>query len=98
MKTAKLIKDVSENFNGKACLYELSVPIAEYSWDEDEKPNTHKFVICSTAHAIYSGPETYIFPANENGEVVDWGELEGSMRGNYSHEECLESAGYKLIQ
>jgi hypothetical protein len=41
--------------------------------------------------------ETFIFPADESGSVIDWGELEGSLRGTTSHQKALEGAGYKLV-
>ena len=41
--------------------------------------------------------ETYIFPADEDGNVLDWGELEGSYRGGMDHEEALHNAGYEIV-
>lgn len=43
------------------------------------------------------GAETYIFPANEVGEVTDWGELEGSFHGDLDHIRALENAGYVVV-
>ena len=37
---------------------------------------TYRVVSASTV--MLSGPETYIFQADEAGEVTDWGELPGS--------------------
>jgi len=91
MKTAKLLKDNLNGFTGHAALYELSEPIVGY----DNKK--HKFVICSTAYAMLSGIETYIFPANKKGKITNWGELDGSMRGVDSHREVLKEAGFELI-
>lgn len=97
MKTAKLIKRL-EGFTGDARLYELSEPV-EYDklWGESDAPaKTTRFVIVSATHAMFSGPETYIFPADENGNVINWGELDGSGKGSLSHESVLEDAGYAL--
>lgn len=49
-------------FRGDARVYHLSEPLdgAEY-------------VVVSAVVVPYSGPETYIFPADENGEIVDYG-------------------------
>lgn len=99
MKTAKFVKDC-EGFTGSAKLYELSEPI-EYDkpWDEEDTTPAKKtkFVVVSATHAMFSGAETYIFPANENGEVTDWGELEGSYRGGLSHAVALEGAGFSVM-
>jgi len=40
--------------------------------------------------------ETYIFPADEHGEVLDYGELSGSMKGTLDHAEALRRAGYEV--
>lgn len=40
-------------------------------------------------------PETYIFPGNEAGEILDFGELEGSQRGTLSHQKVLNDLGYQ---
>lgn len=47
-----------------------------------------KFFIVSANTVPYSGPETYVFPANELGEVTDWGELVG-LRGTLDHKEAI---------
>lgn len=45
-----------------------------------------EFVIVSGANAMFSGVA--------EGEVSDWGELEGSFRGSIDHERALAGAGY----
>jgi hypothetical protein len=90
MKTAKLIKDNLTGFVGHAALYELTPAMV----NEKKK---HKYVICSSADAMFTGIETFIFPANKEGNVIDWGELDGSQRGTSSHSEVLSDAGYELI-
>lgn len=84
MKTAKHIKDLS-GFTGHAALYELSEPL-----------DGHKHVVVSATHAMFSGPETYIFPADETGKVENFGELDGSQKGTLNHATALEDAGYAL--
>ena len=66
--TATFVRDLS-NFTGTAKLYRLSRPVS-YGWD-DEDPDrpTTEYVAVSATVAMFSGPETYIFPADENGEV-----------------------------
>jgi hypothetical protein len=83
MKTATKVRDL-DNFTGIAALYKLSKPLEDYD-----------YVVVSAAW-VYAQVETYIFPSNENGEVVDWGELSGSQRGVYNHEMVLNDAGYEM--
>lgn len=92
-KTAKFLRKV-EDFNGDAALYKLSKPVI---LNDEEKTS---YVIVSSVYAPFTGPETYIFPADKDGEVLSWGELEGSFRGmSYrdDHEEALNNAGYKVV-
>lgn len=98
MNTAKLIRKLDGSWSGDARLFELSQPI-EYDkpWNETEPPAKKTcFVIVSATIAPFSGSETYIFPATKEGEVISWGELDGSYRGGLSHEEALMGAGYKV--
>lgn len=86
--TARFLKNL--NMKGDAKLFELSSPV---EYDEAEET---KFVVVSAVIAMYSGAETYIFPANEEGEILDWGELDGSFRGGLDHEQALSNAGYEV--
>jgi hypothetical protein len=56
----------------------------------------YDFVVVSATVALYSGPETYIFGADSNGEILKWLELPGSYRGGLSHETALWNAGYAI--
>lgn len=85
---AKYIKTL-EGFNGVAKLYELSHP-AYYNNGEETN-----YVIVSAVSNAWAH-ETYIFPADKNGNVLSWGELEGSERGTTSHEYVLANAGYEV--
>lgn len=85
-KTATLVRKLS-GFNGDARLYRLSEP-----------HDGHDLVIVSAVVVMFSGPETYIFPADESGEVTDWGEMDGSFRGELDHEQALSNAGYEVSQ
>jgi len=77
-----------EGMRGKAVLYELDEAITyRGNNDEDEKTN---FVIVSAVVAPYTGPETYIFPSNEAGAIVDWCEISGSYRGGLCHTKAME--------
>jgi len=83
MLTAKLIGP-RPNMQGDGRIFELSEPHEGYSK-----------VLVSAVHAVYSGPETYIFGIEEDG-TIDWGELSGSFRGSLDHEEALKNAGYTI--
>ena len=89
METAQFIKEMN-NFKGDARLYKLSKPIHF----DDEKTN---YVIVSGANAMFSGPETYIFPSDKDGKILDWGELPGSFRGSIDHETAMLGAGFEII-
>jgi len=86
MKKAIFCKDVSEKFSGDAELYRMDPPL-----------NGYEYVVSSAAMAMFTGPETYLFGADENGEVLDWMELDGSIRGVYDPEGAIETAGYVIV-
>jgi hypothetical protein len=83
MKTATKVKDL-DRANGVVALYKLS-----------ERLKFYNYVVVSSA-TVYGEDETYIFGADENGEVIDWIELSGSQRGVYNHETALNNAGYEV--
>lgn len=100
-KRAVELPGLQGEWTGEAKFYRLTPPIKEtrYSWSEDEPDEVieHDYVIVSATVVMFSGPETYIFPANEDGSVKSWGELEGSFRGGLNHEEALTNAGYQVV-
>lgn len=91
MKTATKVKDLT-GFTGHASLYKLSEPM-----DGDDTDEVFTHVVVSSTVAMFTGAETYIFPANEEGDVTDWGELRGSYRGGMLHETALLGAGYEVV-
>lgn len=91
MKTAKKILEKVSGSGAKQHLYELSEPLTSYDGAEQ-----YKYVIVSAVTVPYSGPETYIFGADEYGNVLDFFELPGSFRGSLHHKEALKNAGYKV--
>lgn len=96
MKTATEIRRLKD-FTGDARLFQLSEPMPwDYDWETEQNKALTSFVVVSAASMMFSGPETYIFPANEAGEVINWGELEGSYRGGLSHRAALLNAGYVI--
>lgn len=94
-KTAEFIKNV-DGFIGEARLYRVTPPVEYDQPYDDEDPPAKKtnYVVVSSVNALLTGPETYIFPANEDGEVASWGELDGSQRGTLDHVSVLTDAGY----
>ena len=100
-KKAKFIKQL-EGYQGDAALYELSEPVLYPRWasyDDEEKQKTTWVVVSALPSAFDTGiSECYIFAATSQGEVVDWGELDGSERGTTDHQHVLASAGYELVK
>lgn len=94
MNTATKVKQLSE-WCGDAALYRLDPPLQDM--DDDDKPAQYTYVVVSAVHVPYNGSvETYIFPADADGEVRDFTELNGSLNGVLSHEQALRSAGYEI--
>jgi hypothetical protein len=95
MKTAKKIKQL-DGWRGGASLYELSESVKFTQVYGGPKQETN-YVIVSAVYAMYSGPETYIFPANEKGEPLNMRELPGSFSGGEDHKRALNNAGFEVI-
>ena len=81
---AKFIKDLN-GFTGTAKLWELNPPFKKRI----------KFVVTSATLVPFSGPETYVFQSDENGEVKKWTELSGSYRGGLDHGIAIRGLGYE---
>jgi len=96
MKTAKFVRQI-EGFRGDARLYCLSESVEYGEWDKEKEERIDKttsYVVVSAVVAPFPGPETYIFPASEDGGVLNWSELEGSFRGGLDHVKALGRAGF----
>ena len=92
MKKAIFIKSLaSGNSHVSQSLYACFPPMTEYNG------KSYRYVVVSASSVMFSGPETYIFPADKTGEIVDWGELDGSYKGDLSHYEALMNAGYTIV-
>lgn len=72
---------------GKQALYKCEPPI-----------DGHKYVVASSVVAMFSGPETYLFPATAKGEIKEWVELSPSQRGTLSAKKVFKDAGYEVIE
>lgn len=53
----------------------------------------HEYVVSSYGVFV---EETFLIPADRDGNITRWTELEGSFYGSYSHEEALRGAGYAV--
>jgi hypothetical protein len=95
MHTATHHKADLTDFNGQAHCYRLDPPLKWRDWRNDLE-HAAEFVVVSATVAMYSGPETYIFPSDENGKVINWGELDGSFKGALNHVTALRNAGYEV--
>lgn len=82
---AKRLKTISGR--GTKILWEVCPPLCG-----------NAYVITSAVDVPYTGPETYVFAASHDGEIVDWTELPGSYRGGLSAEEAITGAGYTLAE
>lgn len=77
-------------------VYKVDPPIPYIKWTRGEPDQAllTDYVLVSAAIVKFSGPETYIFPSDAEGQVTDWGELEGSYKGGLNHTVALEGMGY----
>ncbi len=80
---AKKIKNISET---------------QILWSVFPRINGHKWIITSAKDIPFTGPETYMFGADENGHIVEWDELEGSYRGGLEHRICFQNIGYNTYE
>ena len=85
---AEFVRDL-ENFTGSAKLWKLSSTYRVTDYTE-EVTAFADFVITSATNVPFSGPETYVFPASPEGEVLSWSELEGSFQGSRDHEKAIK--------
>lgn len=74
-----------EGFQGEAKLWKISRPVKI-----DESDRMVEYIVSSAVSAMFTGPETYLFSADEKGEVLNWGELPGSYRGDFDHQEAMQ--------
>src|ERR1017187_1174798 len=95
MKIAIPIKDIAQSRGVrntkfeiskiiKQTVYKMEPPLKGYGDDAKE----HSLVLVS-ANNVMGELETYLFGCDEDGKVIDWGELPGSMKGDVTHQEAL---------
>lgn len=91
-KTAKVIKDLSSEFQGKALLYSLSDPVT-FRDDEHKHHKTNFVIVSQILNSEIGTNETFVFPSDEEGEVWAWHELKGSTYGQAHHSTVLFELG-----
>lgn len=97
-RIARLVKDNLPGFRGHAALYRCDPPVEGCEpWEDGEERKRHEYVVASAVSAM-GEPETYLFPADEHGEVQDWGELPPSQKGTLSHDVVFGDAGYTVVR
>ena len=84
-----------------AALYRLDPPMILMTpvWEGEryvEREQTSEYVRVSASWVPYSGAETYIFLADDQGSVLNWSECDGSFRGRLDFIEALNNAGYEV--
>jgi len=94
------IRDLEPSKNGQIIsLYKLIPPLKGYEYPEpDDEEGPFDFVVVSAVPAAFDTgiPETYIFPADETGEIQQFSELTGSFQGGMDHKRALLGAGYEI--
>jgi len=81
---------MSTGFRGDARLYRMERPVSYTDWSSDEEVVKKTFYVIVSRVSDGYVDETLIFPATEDGEVIDWSELEGSCRHHsINHERAL---------
>ena len=88
---AQLIEQGLPEFTGSANLYELDEYVKfDKTIDEEDGFFFNHVIVSGVAMAEFNTTETYIFPANEEGKVLNWMELPGSFKGEINHEKALD--------
>lgn len=88
------VEDVSDQATGEAHRIKLSEPVeVEQTVGDSVRTETAYFIVSAT-HAPFGGPETYAFPAKEEGEPTSWGEVISAGDGLVSQKGTLD---WKLV-
>lgn len=89
MNKAYVIGRPAGSFTGYATHYRL----------EPAHQGEEYVVVSALDMALDTGlDETFIFPADRDGNVTNWLEMTGSLRGVYDHDAALAAAGYELVR
>ena len=80
----------AKDMSGDARLYFVDPP--HFAHDG----RSHEFVISSAVDNGWAR-ETYLFPADGDGYVIDWIEMPGSVKGTVDPEYPLLQLGYTIV-
>lgn len=98
MKKADIIKVYSaeemDRTRGQVVLVRTDEPVTYGGPYDEENQRTHYLYV--SAARVGRDDEVYIFPATEEGTVLDWLELPGSRRGTISIRMTMMDAGYDI--
>ncbi len=102
---ATFIRDLRD-WGSDAQVYHLSPPMRcriGYVNEDDEEITymdcDHVVVSAVTVPGPFGGPETYIFPWDEErGETFSMLEQKGSIKGFLDHHKALNEAGYEVVE
>lgn len=90
---AVLIGRAKGRWRSTATHYRLTPP-AVITNDQGQREEYADVVVSATT--VHGIPETYVFPADSEGNITGWGELEGSTRGEFDHALALHNLGYEV--
>ena len=99
MKTATFVSRTTSPVGADQRLYRLTPPMRAKRWSDEaeEYVDVHyEHVVVSAVFSLFSGPETYVFGASADGEIVNLMEQDGSFEGGLDHAEALRRAGYEV--
>lgn len=97
MKMATFIRELDWKSDARLYRCDPFFKDEEYDHDKEEYVDVeHEYVIVSAVNTMFSGPETYIFPAVKDGRAKDMLELNGSFTGSLDHAQALRNAGYEI--
>jgi hypothetical protein len=83
----------------KKCAYKIKdLPDNKILWEVMPRIEGNKYIVTSAVDVSFSGPETYMFAANEKGKIINWSELDGSHRGSMDHKKCFENINYSIYE
>jgi hypothetical protein len=95
MNIAHKIKSL-DNFRGEAMLFRMEPSLESYDYVVVSAINPKPWEeLGEMAKALFQ-PETYIFGADPDGNVINWGELPGSFQGAMDIPRALAQAGYEI--
>jgi len=97
MNTAFYIYTIRVDSLNEQRLYKLdpALPVVHVDDDGRKFVRNVEYVVVSAAYN-FGRPETFIFEADDDGNIVSWLELPGSVRGVLDFGRALLNAGYQI--